>query len=96
MRVTVPVQYRAAQFQDSGRRTHPRGVRRGRRGAFRRRGRKGAIEIPPKKWRALLADADVAEVRVSAWSAAEPEGVRYAPFHIIVSPEPIDERIAYA
>ncbi len=58
-------------------------------------GRKGAIEIPPKKWRALLADADVAEVRVSAWSAAEPEGVRYAPFHIIVSPEPIDERIAY-
>ncbi len=58
-------------------------------------GRKGAIEIPPKKWRALLADADVAEVRVSAWSAAEPEGVRYAPFRIIVSPEPIDERIAY-
>ncbi len=58
-------------------------------------GRKGAIEIPPKKWRALLADADVADVRVSAWSAAEPEGVRYAPFRIIVSPEPIDERIAY-
>ncbi len=58
-------------------------------------GRKGAIDIPPKKWRALLADADVAEVRVSAWSAAEPEGVRYAPFRIIVSPEPIDERIAY-
>ena len=58
-------------------------------------GRKGAIEIPPKKWRALLADADVAEVRVSAWSAAEPEGVRYAPFRIIDSPEPIDERIAY-
>lgn len=60
-------------------------------------GRKGAIDIPLKKWRALLAAAagGEIEVAVSAWSAADPDGVRYAPFSIGVSPDPIDERVAY-
>ena len=60
-------------------------------------GRKGAIDIPLKKWRALL-DAAVGgevEARVSAWSASEPDGVRYAPFRIRISPDPIDERVVY-
>lgn len=58
---------------------------------------KKAIEIPPKEWGSLLEeqkDNDL-EVRVSIWNEAYPNGVSYKSFTIYVSPDAIDEWIAY-
>ena len=60
-------------------------------------GRKGVVDIPPKRWRALLERVRGGEmtVAVSVWSASAPEGVTYAPFTISVSEDPIDGWVAY-
>lgn len=60
-------------------------------------GDNGAIEIPEKKWHAML-DAQKGgelEVIVSVWNELNPDGVRYKSFYIRIAPDAIDEWIAY-
>lgn len=60
-------------------------------------GRKGILDIPQKKWDRLmlLAEGKNVDVKVSQWSEEYPEGVEYAMFCFHVSPDRIDEWIAY-
>ncbi len=55
------------------------------------------IRIPEKKWKEMLdiSKGKELEVTVSVWSSSSPEGVRYRPFTIRVTPDAIDEWIAY-
>ncbi len=66
------------------------GVRR-----FSVEGRRGVIDIPAKKWRELLSGAGDVEITVSAWTADNPDGVRYSPFTVHVADDPIDGWLAY-
>jgi hypothetical protein len=64
---------------------------------LRVKSRKGVVDIPIKKWRDML-ETNVGAtigVKVSAWGGDYPEGVEYAPFEIFVSPDKIDEWLAY-
>ena len=58
---------------------------------------KETIEIPQKEWRNLLEQqkAKDLEVQVSVWNETYPDGVRYKSFTMHVSPDAIDEWIAY-
>ena len=60
-------------------------------------GKDGVIEIPLKKWHALLSQVSggTIDVNVSVWNAAYAEGIAYAPFKINVANEQIDPWIAY-
>lgn len=58
---------------------------------------KRAIEIPQDQWREMLHQrkGQQLEVEVSMWNAAHTEGVRYKSFVIDVSPDAVDEWMAY-
>ena len=53
------------------------------------------IEMDIGEWHDLISNADSIEVTVSAWTAANPNGIRYAPFWIYVTNDEIDEWIMY-
>ena len=61
------------------------------------KGKEGVIQIPLKKWRALLAQAAGGniDVYVSVWNEEHPQGVAYLPFPIHVEETEIDPWIAY-
>ena len=61
------------------------------------KGEEGVIQIPLKKWRALLAQAAGGniDVYVSVWNEEHPQGVAYLPFPIHVEETEIDPWVAY-
>lgn len=58
---------------------------------------KSEIQIPEKKWKAMLEGLKGKElnVTVSVWNESSPKGLRYQPFTIQIAPDAIDEWIAY-
>lgn len=60
-------------------------------------GKKGLIDIPMKEWRKMLetAQGQKIEVEVSTWSNMHPNGIKYKPFDIFVSPDSIDAYVSY-
>lgn len=60
-------------------------------------GKKGVLEIPLKEWKGLMAQAEGknVDVKVAQWCDEYPDGVEYALFCFHVSPDKIDEWMAY-
>lgn len=60
-------------------------------------GKGGVLNIPQKQWKELmaLAEGKNVDVKVSQWSKEYPDGIGYALFCFHVSPDRIDEWIAY-
>lgn len=61
------------------------------------KGRGGILDIPQKKWKAMLEDVKggALEVEVTLWNDQYPDGIVYKPFKINVSADPIDGWAAY-
>lgn len=62
--------------------------------SFTLKSRSGDIEIPARKWQALLRDGN-GTVKVEARARKEGEWIEYKPFNIYISPDTIDSYIAY-
>ncbi|MCD7852286.1 MAG: hypothetical protein LUH63_22740 [Parabacteroides sp.] len=62
----------------------------------RKQGR-SCVQFPEKSWKEWLSACrgKMLDVTVSVWTDAHPEGIRYKPFPIYVSGDPIDPWIAY-
>ncbi len=58
---------------------------------------KRLIKIPEKQWKGWLREykGEKLEFIISSWSETYPNGIRYAPFTMDISPHKIDEWIAY-
>lgn len=65
--------------------------------ALRVAGKDGVVQIPLKKWTALMQNAAgcTIDVQVSAWSDEYRDGIAYEPFQIHVAEDEIDPWIAY-
>lgn len=66
-------------------------------GTMKVRGRDGILDIPQKKWKAMLerSKGGKIEVEVTVWNNQYPEGIVYKPFSINVSADEIDGWAAY-
>ena len=60
-------------------------------------GRKGLIDINPKKWSKILYEnaGKKMSIEVTTWSDAHKEGIKYKPFEIYISTDSIDRWISY-
>lgn len=58
---------------------------------------KEAIDIPEADWKKILTElkGSTLSVTVSVWNEKHPEGVKYKPFSVEISPDSIDSWIAY-
>lgn len=58
---------------------------------------KSSIQMPVKQWKDWLTTnkGKTLEITVSVWSDRYPQGICYAPFSVYISPNEIDEWIAY-
>lgn len=58
---------------------------------------KEAVEIPEPDWKDMLAaqKGSTLSVTVSVWNEKHPEGVKYKPFTVQITPDSIDSWIAY-
>lgn len=60
-------------------------------------GKKGLIDINPKKWSKMLGEnaGQKMSIEVTAWSDSHKNGLKYQPFDIYISTDSIDQWLSY-